>query len=190
MLEYIQDQVFYHIQKANLSGQSFQLGQTYFIGEEKNPFIKFYDNFPARKHFDGTPEKTLDLLSEYFIFTRETIFEEIRWKYFPHLPSRQHCIWLIPKTQNPLEHLAYWIQKLCSNRENYQILELKCSGKIIYLNEKFIVGIPHNLNELRQLAFKYWSGTDADKNISGIECLFEGFIKVESLSAGPIKQQK
>lgn len=187
MLEYIQDQVFYHIQKVNHSGLSFQLGHTYFIGEEKNPFIKFYDNFSASKYFDGTLAKASALLSEYFIFTRETIFEEIRLKYFPHLPSRQYCIWLIPKTQNQLEHLAYWIQKLCSNGENYQILELKCSGKIIYLNEKFIVGTPHNLNELRQLAFKYWSGTDANKNIPGIECLFEGFIKVESLSAGPIK---
>lgn len=169
----IQDELFYHIQRNNSSLKPWQLNDVEFIGSVKNPFYSMYDSFIVSE-----PVDLPTLLGEYVTFAREVIFEEVRQQYFPNLPSRQTCLWIIPHDE---VHLNYWTSKLCTTNSHYQILELRCSGKIFYANETFLTPILGGFNQFRENAFKYWSGINANANSVNVECLFQGFIHVEQV---------
>ena len=170
-MEYVQDKIFYHIQKIQPTKIPLQQGITYCAGKELNPFMRFFDNFYN--------EDPISCLTEYILYARETIFEEIRRKHFPSLPSRQTCIWVLPHSE---EHLNYWINRLdCNSGEPYQILELKCTGKIFYGNENYVKTIKGGLNPLRELAMKYWSANDVDTNALNTEIIFHGLFSVQDM---------
>ncbi|WP_337487858.1 DUF2441 domain-containing protein [Phascolarctobacterium faecium] len=177
-MEYIQDQNFYHIQKLN-STTPWLLNQTFFFGESKNKFFGFYDTF---QYQDPLP----NVLSDYIQYAREMIFEEIRQKHFPHLPSRQRCLWLIPIKNDNTQALDYWKTILLQDNTPHQILLLNCSGKIHYANQSFLDLHVGNFNYFREKAFKYWSGLNVDTVSSDIECLFEGFVTVERILSSTI----
>jgi len=145
----VQDEICYHIQRANYLFPKWEKGQTYFIGKNKNPFVSFFDkngkaicdpekgrlynvNYiadcmidyinngtkePAISpfyHFD--PNKTLlelrDTLNHYLRLTREIVFEEVRKDFFPDLPSRHRCIWVIRDDENLCNAIKYWWSQL------------------------------------------------------------------------------
>jgi hypothetical protein len=112
-------------------------------------------------------------------FIRETIFEEVRLKFFPHLPSRQRCIWVIPDGQS----LTFWKQYITG-----RIFQLKINGKAYRASDKHLGNDSMSINQYRRNAFNYWAGLgvrgDPDEEI-----LFEGFVEVieEVKVAVPVK---
>lgn len=139
--------------------------------------------FPADllSFYHCNPVNTLvelnDCFREYMILVRELIFEEIRRESFPHLPSRQKCIWVIPKNEYTLEAINFWWKQIASSSDT-SILKLKLTGKI-HLSTNDFLGIgTYSLNQFKQNAFKYWVGSKQSKNPKEAECLFEGFAEV------------
>jgi hypothetical protein len=49
-----------------------------------------------------------DLATHLVGFLRELIWEDVRRREFPHVPSRQRCMWLIPS----LEGVEYWRKRM------------------------------------------------------------------------------
>lgn len=178
MYKCVHEEVFFHIQRLDSLCVPWKIGDTIFIGDIKNQFFGMYDTFPI------TEMDTIEnILNEYVIFARETLFEEVRQNYFPELPSRQKCIWLIPPNN---EQITFWLNALKCPDGKYQILKLECSGKVFFANEKYLKNTLGNFNLIRGNAFNYWSGHDADETYLGIECLFNGFVNVvDILKDGP-----
>lgn len=172
-MEYTQNKVFYHIHQILPGTRPWRKGETYFFGDAKNYFIRFYDN---AYYNDEVPLEAI--LKDYLLFARETIFEEVRQKHFPQMPSRQRCIWLIPDSTNAEERLKYWIKQKSANKETFQILKLSCSGKMHLANQKHLDLVVGKFDIYRANAFRYWSGCNVTDNSVDVECTFEGFINV------------
>jgi hypothetical protein len=139
----------------------------YIDKKEKDEYLKpFY-------HFN--PEETIKeldrALKDYLILVREWIFEEIRKEFFPNLPSRQRCLFVIP---NDVQSLNYWRNTL---GKNGNILKLELTGKLHRANQLHLDLTTDNLDHIRGKAFKYWAGASGS-NSAEDEYLFEGFAKV------------
>lgn len=174
-MKQVTNKIFYHIQKIKPNiNPSLQKGLTYISGKERNPFISIYDNADL--------SKSPDRLTEYLLYIRESLFEEVRQQYFPQCPSRQKSIWLIPHNENSL---SFWKEALRVNELNipYQVLELVCSGNIFYGNEKYLKTSPElTFNNYRQYAFNYWNGSDTNlKENIDVECIFSGYFTVKEV---------
>lgn len=168
-MQIIENEVFYHIQRNNHSKREWKVGDSLFVGSEKNDFIRFYD-IKALHLTESDFDTIRNGLFHYMRFTRETIFEEIRQTFFPGYPSRQRCIWVVPDCK---ESLDYWRKEL----GNGKLFKLELTGKIHRANQEFLNLNNKPLNDMRQRAFKYWSGTSG-QNKAEEECLFEGFVNV------------
>lgn len=193
--------IYYHIER----GSQWSIGETRFVGREKNNFMKYYDveNITMQDptcnkyyginqiaggmiqyinnnqkppflasfyHFDAnqTVKELNDALCTYLRLVREFIFEEVRKEFFPNLPSREKCMWVIP---NNIQALKYWWDTL---GRNGQIVKLELAGKIHQANQQYLELNTNSLDYLRMQAFKYWSATSGTNPIEE-ECLFEGF---------------
>lgn len=156
------------------------INSIHFFGEDKNFFIKFYDDavYPQEASVET-------VLSDYVLFARETIFEEIREKHFPHMPSRQRCVWLIPDSENLDKRLKFWLKEKKAFPNNCQILKLSCSGKVHYANQQYLSTFIGTFNKFRGNAFMYWSGCDVNEQSIDIECILEGFVRVEDIIPFP-----
>ena len=162
------------------------MGETIFIGDNKNPFWGYYDSFEYPQLTSTAPPIEManyykSCLGDYIMFARETIFEEVRLKHFPQLPSRKRCLWLITPSNNQENIFGKWIAELAKNKEPLQILKLKCSGKIHYANSSYLDTFVGGFNKFREMAFKYWSGFNSEPTSPETECLFEGFVTVEEI---------
>ena len=101
---------------------------------------------------------------------RENVFEEIRLKFFPNLPSRKRGIWLIPYNKESLDH---WVPRIPKGK----IFQISATGKVHNSSEKFLLtGNYTNLDYIRQAAFSYWAGVERESKED--EIIFEGFIEV------------
>ena len=101
---------------------------------------------------------------------RENIFEEIRAKFFPNLPSRKRGIWLIPHNK---ESLDYWVRRMPKGK----IFQIKATGKVHNSSERFLLIEKYTLLDyIRQAAFSYWAGVEEESHKD--EIIFEGFIEV------------
>ncbi|WIW70638.1 DUF2441 domain-containing protein [Anaerosinus gibii] len=114
---------------------------------------------------------------DYLLLTREWIYEEVRKESFPHLPSRQKGLWVIPINESLKASLTFWEKNLVSN-ENAKFLKLKLTGKLHLTSEEFLLSDSLSLDQFRQTAFKYWLGCNNPKNPEQLECIFEGFASV------------
>jgi hypothetical protein len=139
--------------------------------EKPNDLASFY-------HFDPnkTVEELTDTLNEYLILIREWIFEEVRKEFFPSLPSRHKCLWVIPYNK---EALKYWLDVL--GKEG-KILKLELTGRLLRTNPQYLRLTTNSLDYIRTEAFKYWAGTSVG-NPNEEDCLFEGFAKVIDIIA-------
>ena len=212
---FVENVVYYHIQQIQpWKGQPWVVGQTYFIGGKKNPFLGFYDlasfniQDPTSKNwyslnnvansmikyidkkekdeylktfYHFSPEKTMkelyNALEEYLKLVREWTFEEVRREFFPSLPSRQRCLFVIP---NDVKSLNYWWNAL---GKSGSILKLELTGKLHRTNQLYLIATTDSLDHIRGKAFRYWAGASGS-NSAEDEYLFEGFAKVlESVPA-------
>jgi len=149
------------------------------VNEMKN-FIQTNQKSPILKdNYHYNPAQTLleasEMINNQLLFLREMIFEETRKEFFPNLPSRQKCIWVIPKER---EILTYWMPKL--KTPDAIIYELNLTGKIHRSNPQplEIHSAPPAL--IRKSAYRYWLGTMGDETPKD-ECIFEGLVKVEKV---------
>jgi len=168
---FVENGVYFHIQTpAPYKPAKWEIDQVHFIGNRKNPFVEFYDSngFVIREE---TVENYRGVLDEYLKLTREWIFEEVRKEFFPNLPSRHRCIWVIPDNKDAIQ---YWWKTM---GEKGQILKLELTGKIYRTNQQYLKRITAPLDQIRMNAFRYWAGASGD-NPAEDEYLFEGFAKV------------
>lgn len=98
----------------------------------------------------------------------ELIWEDVRRNEFPHLPSRQRCIWLIPD----IAGVRYWISRLEIPPGTYQVLRVRCQGRIHIASEKHLLGDSVSLDEATRKARQYWLGVIPEPNTE--EIIFEG----------------
>jgi len=104
------------------------------------------------------------------IVHRENVFEEIRAKNFPNLPSRKRCIWLIPFNK---ESLDFWVPRIPKRK----IFQINATGKVHNSSERFLLFEEYNsLEDIRQAAFSYWAGVEGESKDD--EIIFEGVIEV------------
>src|SRR5690606_13648806 len=101
-------------------------------------------------------------------------FEEVRSDYFPSLPSRIRCLWVIEPDEDN-KSLKYWYNQLGRKGRIYQI---NLTGKIHKVNQEYLTINTNSMNYLRQQAFKYWSGASGTHQHE-CEILFEGLAIVE-----------
>lgn len=175
VMETIQDKFFFHIYTEKLNYcPRLELNKTYFIGRNKNPFFAYYDSFKPSQN-----SAPVSLFSDYVQFARETIFEEIRKEYFPHLPSRQKCIWLVPIDDHLHESLAFWQSKI--NTPGAKIMKVKCSGKLHTTDQQYLNLHIGDLNYVREQSFRYWASCNDNIAPQNKECLFEGFLTPVSI---------
>jgi hypothetical protein len=138
-----------------------------YSGKYRPPLkMKGYHFNPLR-----TLKETLDSLGNAIKINRELVFESIRNEFYPELPSRQKCIWLIPENEKSLE---FW-KKIIQN-ENQRIFKVTINGIIHRASQKWLVGGTFSLNRWYTLAHSYWKGEDSGSIED--EILFEGKIKI------------
>ncbi|WP_416729213.1 DUF2441 domain-containing protein [Fictibacillus sp. JL2B1089] len=125
-MKLIENEYYYHIQRAQTN--QWEIGKTYFIGKEKNEFVSHFDTTDVycpndlhqsiltllNKNEDVpndmliyTLNNYLNVSNHYKKLAREYVFEEVRADFFPNLPSRQKCLWVMPVNE---EILSYWWQ--------------------------------------------------------------------------------
>ncbi|MED4403252.1 DUF2441 domain-containing protein [Metabacillus fastidiosus] len=169
-MEIVEDRVFYHIyRKVSWNPYSmWELGHTYFIGKERNPFIKYYDLTDC-VYNQNDNQSLISAIRHYQIYVREQIFEEVRKEFFPNMPSRFKGLWVI---EEDIKTLNYWWKVF---GESGTIIKLILNGKIHRGNEQYLQLTGREADFIRQQAFKYWSGS---KGLNPNEVVFEGFAKV------------
>jgi Protein of unknown function (DUF2441) len=86
-------------------------------------------------------------LKEQCTLIREYIFEEVRANYFPQLPSRRTCIWVVEKNAVP-----YWWARL--DGEHKEIFRLDLTGVLHRADERHLAADALSLTELRAMAFE------------------------------------
>lgn len=174
--------VYYHVQKIskdNKDKPKFDVGQTYTIGKNKNYFIGDYDELKLKiVETSSLVELFIEyewILTEYRMFIREYIFEEIRKESFPDLPSRHNCLWVIPPN---IDGIKYWWDIISKSKDyTCEILKLELTGHIYKTNAWYLKETITPFNRMRGEAFKYWSG-NAGNDPREDEYLFEGTVKV------------
>jgi hypothetical protein len=175
LMELVENQVFYHIQRRVQWNDApfWKVGETHFIGKEKNPFFKLFDYaFPPPDAASG----------HYMKLVRELTFEEVRKDFFPSFPSRTRCLWVVPDNNDTLE---YWWKELNVDGCEKVLLKLSLTGKIFKANQQHLaLNQTFSLDFMRQKAFRYWSGTSGE-NPNETEILFEGFSNVLSVEKNP-----
>ena len=118
-----------------------------------------------------TLKEATDCLGESMRIIRELTFEAIRKEFYPELPSRHNCIWLIPDDKQSLE---FWKNLVHGN--NKRIFRVETDGIIHRAAQKWLMTGTIPLNEINSLAHNYWKGNDA----GGLEdeILFIGKLKI------------
>jgi hypothetical protein len=158
----------------------------YSLNEVANSMIKYIDKNEKDEYLKSfyhfSPEKSVRelyrVLEEYLKLVREWTFEEVRKEFFPNLPSRQRCLFVIP---NDVQSLNYWWNTL---GKNGNILKLELTGKLHRTNQQYLLATTDSLDYIREKAFRYWAGASGSSSAED-EYLFEGFAKV--LEAVPVE---
>ena len=163
--------------------------------EKFNPFFSYFDTpklckantsngietIGFMKYLEGVRDKTITpvnleyvawSISDHFMqYARELIWEEVRSKNFPSLPSRLRCIWLAVS----LDDAKIWAARM-KLEKNFQILKVNADGNFHIADESFLVGDSEAYSKSVENAQRYWKG---ELNEGGLrEVLFEGNLKV------------
>lgn len=195
---HIKNGIFYHIHRPNTFSHLWRWDAIINIfKKEPNSWNKFYDTYSIstditngngrlyllaaiekfnsqpldfkQRHYEEYIQLAKKALKEQAIFIRETIFEEVRSAYFPELPSRKSCIWLIKDNA-----VQYWWNTLGGNKK---IFKVEVTGTLHNTDQKPLINDTVSHDTLRAHAFEYWTGADGSNPIEE-ELLFEGIVKV------------
>jgi hypothetical protein len=164
----IKDGIYYHIHNRMFAPDSWKIGnKILFCKEYYNFFFNYYVNVNLKKSNCALDIDTK--LKEYTMLIRELIYEEVRNKYFPELPSRRHCAWLCDE-----DALELWKNTLGRDCDVYKV---RATGNIHCCYAGGLDNDNINYNILFKKAFMYWKG-ECIGNPLEKEYLFEGEIEV------------
>lgn len=139
-------------------------------------YMKIYYAPMQMKNYHFNPLHTLkeavDSLRNLKIIKRELVFESIRKEFYPELPSRHKCIWLIPDDEKSLEFWRRDVFKL----NNPKIFKLSVDGKTHRASQQWLICRTYSLNEINSMAHKYWQGENSGSIDD--EILFVGKIRI------------
>lgn len=162
---------FYHISRQN----NWSVDSVITAGINENPFwcickncsvlvtvnqqqMPVFEMINQKYRFDVTQEnidflyQTIENVSkETALYIREQIFEDVRKTNFPHLPSRQKCLWLCDK-----ETLPYW-NTAVTGPQRY-LLALKIDGQLFCGDANWLTADTLSSVEYANRATHYWSG--------------------------------
>ena len=180
-MEQVTNQNFYHIQKINPANSinKFTIGNEYIIGDKYNPFFDYFYHFGYPNVIENY-NQIKQLVSDYQLFAREILFEEVRKEFYPNKPSRQKCLWLIPNSPKLKESLNFWLKEIISHNENtsFEILKLSCTGNVFLANSHLLPKYFGHFTKYKEEAHKYWNGEHLSIDSIFLEALFIGKIKV------------
>ena len=91
----------------------------------------------------------------------EELFETVRQKSFPYLPSRMAARFVLPYN---LKTVSKWVDEhYIKRRENVFLLTMQLTGKIVWCDESIYneAILPLKTSEREHLAFKYWETAGA-----------------------------
>lgn len=151
--------------------------QNYHVNDVSREWL---NQFKTGKNFFGDelnikPEAMIEMLHytlEYYLrYTREVIFEEVRFSINPELPSRQKGLWLV--AENSIESINYWKEQLGSD---HTIFLVKATGKVHRGSSAPLLIRTAAMGSIKEIAREYWNGVTVHK--SDDELLFEGSLKV------------
>lgn len=138
-----------------------------YVGKETPPKeMNGYHFNPLR-----TLQETIDSLGNALRINRELIFESIRKEYYPELPSRHKCIWLMPYNDKSLE---FWKKVIQGNQ--HRVFKVNTEGKIHRSSQKPLIGGTFSIKIWNMQAHEYWNGKDFGNYDD--EILFEGKMKI------------
>lgn len=110
----------------------------------------------------------MELLKEY-------IFEDIRTKEFPDLPSRRNCMFLIGTDEILKDYLSHYkLNILERNIVKIEIIEQE--KKIVKVNPKFLNCNLMKVQDMEEQARNYWMQKDTDEPYC--EYLFRGKFRI------------
>ena len=131
------------------NGSTINLSGVKFIGDISKGLINLPDMSAA-----NVARIAHDILNHFVSYLREIIWEDVRKTEFPHLPSRQRCIWLIPD----IEGVKYWLSRLELQSPDYQVLRLNLQGRLHQASELYLLGDSEPMEETIIKVRKYWRG--------------------------------
>ncbi len=117
-------------------------------------------------------KEAVDSLGNTIKLNRELAFESIRNKYYPELPSRKNCIWLIPDHEDSLH---FW-NKILNAEKRKKVFKVIVDGNIHRASQEWLIGGTFSLNEWNKLAHNYWKGINSG-NVED-EVLFTGTMNI------------
>ena len=171
------------------------------VGGVSNPFFRFFETqrrtVPVTQQHDrsvqqvpgieflssvrrgATTTQDLPTIAEnvaghFMRYVRELIWEDVRRREFPRLPSRQRCVWLIP-TQ---EGVRYWLQNL-DVTPGFQVLRVRVQGRLHVASQTYLLTDSEPMEETIKKARLYWSGVVEEEETT--EIIFEGRVRVEEI---------
>lgn len=153
----------YHVRRLEYG--FLEKGQIIDFGSTANRFWGIYEGSKELPLYDDIPYLK-SVATYYWKYLRESVFEEVRLKEFPKLPSRQTCLFLADS-----HYLSKWIHHL--NCSDFEIYKMKLTGNLQKCDASLIDIHPNNKNVVRDLARRYYSG-EIVSNSEKIEYLFEG----------------
>ena len=165
----------------------------YWDNHLKGAFVKQGKLIPQELDFlrsirigrDGETATLVDLLTPFLEHLKyaselfkEFIFEQIRTKTFPELPSRLRCMYLFPGECAPDEYATNIGFKL-DQLNLIQIFPVEGQHKLHVGDLKLLNCNMNKYDKICEYAQQYWAGS-SERNIN-TEILFEGKFKVRSM---------
>lgn len=167
----IKNKLMYHISREN----TWNIGDILIAGEQENQFWNICKNYSKTvrvngeemsifqmidrvANFDVTQnnitflyQNLKDVSKETAFYIREQIFEDIRQKHYPTLPSRQKCLWVCEE-----EQLSYW--KTMTENCHRSLLTLELNGELFCGDDHFLTADTFSSVVYSERAKHYWNG--------------------------------
>ncbi|WP_444668467.1 DUF2441 domain-containing protein [Cereibacter changlensis] len=170
------------------------VGQTFAVGTSHNPFFNYYQNrneipveiegrdimVPAIKFLeqiksgqivsDNLHNYAYDIANHYMKLARELLYEQVRLKEAPHLPSRQTCLWASVSQ----DEANGWMRYLGGTEAH--VLRLQVIGQLHVADSNLLMNGREPLSETYQKASRYWRGDHSDS--PRLELLVSGQVTI------------
>lgn len=111
-----------------------------------------------------------DAVARLYTMNRELFVENIRLRYFPHLPSRLSCLWLC----NEIEQISKWMPKL---GKDLTLVTLLATGHTHEVDSNLLPVSSEPFSIWEEKSRRYWSGEMSDNPLP--ETLFIGTIHIQ-----------
>lgn len=103
--------------------------------------------------YESLANKLQLTLFQYLKWIREELFEKVRIKTNPNLPSRKHCIWISNKG-----NLEKW-WNIFKNKSGKRILEIRLKNNNIFIADGTLIKTEtYGLSDYENIAERYWLG--------------------------------